>query len=105
MITVTSPSKPFQFTAKGTPRRHVSLTEYAVEVEELYRRVDESSQVDVQTPSEWSTDTVPEYVRAVVKKVMRATDFGDEDDLFQQGCDRSVSPQHPFKSPRLSVHV
>ncbi|KAL1938320.1 hypothetical protein VTO73DRAFT_11771 [Trametes versicolor] len=87
MITVTSPSKPFQFTAKGTPRRHVSLAEYAAEVDELYRRVDESSQVDVQTPNEWSTDTVPEYVRAVVKKVMRATDFGDEDDLFQQGCD------------------
>ncbi|KAI0350525.1 acetyl-CoA synthetase-like protein [Trametes cingulata] len=87
MITVTKPNKPFQYTAKGTPRRHVSLAEYAEEIEELYRKVEESSQVDVQLPPSWTDGAVREYVRGVVTKVLRAPDIGDEDDLFQQGCD------------------
>ncbi|KAI0369579.1 acetyl-CoA synthetase-like protein [Pilatotrama ljubarskyi] len=87
MITVTKPDKPFQYTAKGTPRRHVSLAEYAAEIDELYRKVEESSQVDVQPPPSWTDGTVREYVRGVVKKVLRAPEIGDEDDLFQQGCD------------------
>ncbi|KAI0659473.1 acetyl-CoA synthetase-like protein [Cubamyces menziesii] len=87
MITVTKPDKPFQYTAKGTPRRHVSLADYAQEIDELYKKVEESSQVDVQPPDSWTDETVPEFVKAVVKKVMRAPNIADGDDLFQQGCD------------------
>ncbi|KAI8989661.1 acetyl-CoA synthetase-like protein [Trametes punicea] len=87
MIIVTRPVKSFQYTAKGTLRRHVSLAEYAHEIDELYRRVEESSQVGVQPPSSWTGHAVLEYVRAVVKKVLRSSNIGDEDDLFQQGCD------------------
>ena len=88
MITVTKPDKPFQYTAKGTPRRHVSLADYAQEIDEVYKKVEESSQVDVQPPDSWTNETVPEFVKAVVKKVMRAPNIADGDDLFQQGCDR-----------------
>ncbi|KAI8996240.1 acetyl-CoA synthetase-like protein [Trametes punicea] len=87
MITVTKPGKPFQYTAKGTPRRHVSLADYAEEIDELYARVEESSQVGVPPPSSWTGEAVLEYVRSVVKKVLRSSNVGDEDDLFQQGCD------------------
>ncbi|KAI9058630.1 acetyl-CoA synthetase-like protein [Trametes sanguinea] len=87
MITVTKPDKPFQFTAKGTPRRHVSLAEYAQEIDELYRRVEESSQVDIAPPSAWEGEALLQYVRDVVKRVLKAPGIGDEDDLFQQGCD------------------
>ncbi|CDO76172.1 hypothetical protein BN946_scf185034.g5 [Trametes cinnabarina] len=87
MIIVTKPEKPFQYTAKGTPRRHVSLADYAQEIDELYRRVEESFQVNIQPPSSWSGDAVLEYVREVVKRVLKAPEIGDEDDLFQQGCD------------------
>ena len=91
MITVTDPSKPFQYTAKGTPRRHVSLDEYAEEIEELYKKVEESSQVDIPTPPAWTAETVRSYVRSVVKRVMNVPDIGDDDDLFQQGGDRYVN--------------
>ncbi|KAI0632701.1 acetyl-CoA synthetase-like protein [Trametes polyzona] len=87
MVTVTKPGKPFQYTAKGTPRRHVSLAEYAQEIEELYRRVEESSQVDVSLPETWTAEGTRTYIRTLVKKVLRAGSIGDDDDLFQQGCD------------------
>lgn len=85
---VTKPGKPFQYTAKGTPRRQVSLDEYAEEIEELYKRVAESSQVDIPVPNSWSAGTVRSYVRGVVKRVMKVSDISDDEDLFQQGCDR-----------------
>ncbi|OSD00742.1 acetyl-CoA synthetase-like protein [Trametes coccinea BRFM310] len=87
MITVTNPDKLFQYTAKGTPRRHVSLAEYAQEIDELYRRVEESSQVDIPPPSAWEGEALLQYVREVVKRVLKATQICDNDDLFQQGCD------------------
>ncbi|KAI0353748.1 acetyl-CoA synthetase-like protein [Trametes cingulata] len=87
MITVTRPDKPFQLTAKGTPRRHVCLADYAEEIDELYRKVDESSQAGVQHPLVWTDDDIREYVRSVVQMVLRAPKIADEDDLFQQGCD------------------
>ncbi|KAL7278799.1 hypothetical protein ACG7TL_007808 [Trametes sanguinea] len=87
MITVTNPEKPFQYTAKGTPRRHVSLADYAQEIDELYRRVEESSQVDIPPPSAWEGEALLRFVREVVKRVLKAPQIGDDDDLFQQGCD------------------
>ncbi|TBU53497.1 acetyl-CoA synthetase-like protein [Dichomitus squalens] len=87
LITVTKPNKPFQYTAKGTPRRHVSLDEYAEEIEELYKKLEESSQVDIPVPPSWSAETVRTYVRGVVKKVMKVPNIEDDDDLFQQGGD------------------
>ncbi|EJF61430.1 hypothetical protein DICSQDRAFT_170183 [Dichomitus squalens LYAD-421 SS1] len=82
LITVTKPNKPFQYTAKGTPRRHVSLDEYAEEIEELYKKLEESSQVDIPVPPSWSAETVRTYVRGVVKKVMKVPNIEDDEDLF-----------------------
>ncbi|KAI0718411.1 acetyl-CoA synthetase-like protein [Cerioporus squamosus] len=87
MVTVTNPSKPFQYTAKGTPRRHVCLKDYADEIEEVYRKVEESSQVNVATPATWTDETARQYVREVVRSVMKAPQIRDEDDIFQQGGD------------------
>ncbi|PSS37935.1 hypothetical protein PHLCEN_2v227 [Hermanssonia centrifuga] len=36
MIRVTSPSKPFEYTSKGTVRRQAALSIYATEIQELY---------------------------------------------------------------------
>lgn len=95
MIIVTHPSKPFQYTAKGTPRRHVSLAEYNEEIDALYERVEESSQVDVALPPSWTSENLRTYVRAVVHHVMKAPHIDDGEDLFQQGCDRPVHPLSP----------
>ncbi|KAI0712723.1 acetyl-CoA synthetase-like protein [Cerioporus squamosus] len=87
MIMVTKPEKPLEYTAKGTPRRQVCIAAYADEIDALYKRVEESSQIDLPPPRDWAAETVLEYVRSVVRKVMENNDIKDDDDLFQQGCD------------------
>ena len=87
MIIVASPTKPFTYTAKNTPRRHFVIDEYKDEIDALYDAVEESTQVDLVPPSMWTVDTAIDYVRAVVSRVIER-DIGDLDDLFQNGCDR-----------------
>ena len=87
---VTKPSKPLEYTAKGTPRRQVCLAAYADEIDELYKRVEESQQIDMPPPRDWSSESVQLYVGEIVRKVMKNPNIQDSDDLFQQGCDRCV---------------
>ena len=88
MIMVTKPHKPLEYTAKGTPRRQVCIRSYEPEIDALYKRVEESSQVDVPAPRNWAPDATLDYVRELVRKVMKIPKLADDDDLFQQGCDR-----------------
>ena len=90
MIMVTKPEKPLEYTAKGTPRRQVCIASYSEEIDVLYKKVEESSQVDIATPRDWSVESVHRYVREMVKNVMKNPNIEDTDDLFQQGCDRHV---------------
>ncbi|KAI0350560.1 acetyl-CoA synthetase-like protein [Trametes cingulata] len=87
MIMVTSPDKPLEYTAKGTPRRQVCIAAYAEEIDALYKRVEESSQIELGPPRDWAPETTREYVAGVVRKVMKNNDVQDDDDIFQQGCD------------------
>ena len=87
---VTKTTKPLEYTAKGTPRRQVCIASYADEIDALYKRVEESSQIDLPPPRDWASETVHEYIGAVVRKVMKNESIKDNDDLFQQGCDRYV---------------
>jgi hypothetical protein len=89
MILIASPSKPFVYTAKGTPRRQAILNDYKTEIEALYETVDETAQPQVPLPANWSNSNALEFIRATVSNVMNR-DVGDEDDLFQHGCDRYV---------------
>ncbi|KAI0743085.1 acetyl-CoA synthetase-like protein [Daedaleopsis nitida] len=87
MIMVTKLSKPLEYTAKGTPRRQVCLKAYTDEIDALYKRVEESSQIDMPPPRNWAPDTVHRFVGAVVRKVMENPGLKDDEDLFLQGCD------------------
>ena len=87
MIIVASPSKPFVYTAKMTARRQAILKEYDAEINFLYDVVEQTSQVDIPTPDEWTPSQSLDYVRNVVHKVM-AQNVADEVDIFQHGCDR-----------------
>ena len=42
-ILIASPSKPFEYTPKGTPRRPVCLKLYASEIEEVYKDEEDAS--------------------------------------------------------------
>jgi hypothetical protein len=87
MILVSSPSKPFTYTAKGTPRRHAIIKEYSPEIDALYATVDESMQADISPPSGWSREETIEFTRAVVTRSLKQS-IADTQDLFQCGCDR-----------------
>lgn len=92
MIIIASPSKPFVYTAKMTARRQAILKDYDNEINALYDAVEQTSQVDIPSPSEWTPSQSLDYVRRVVHKVMTQK-LADGVDIFQHGCDRYVSPQ------------
>ena len=87
MILVTSPAKPFAYTAKGNPRRQAMINNYEPEITALYAAVDETSQSHVDPPTSWSDSDSLDFVRTIVSNVMNQP-VGDTDDLFQHGCDR-----------------
>ncbi|KAI0691830.1 hypothetical protein BC835DRAFT_1278821 [Cytidiella melzeri] len=86
MILVSSPNKPFTFTAKGTPRRYAVLDEYAPEIDALYAAVEESTQADIPSPQLWDSAGTTEFVRTVVNKVL-SRPVSDSQDIFQHSCD------------------
>ncbi len=89
MILVSKPSKPFTYTAKLTARRQAIIKDYAEEIEQLYESVDESTQPDFLPPPSWDIFRALQFVRTVVNAVLNKLP-GDDDDLFQCGCDRLV---------------
>ncbi len=91
MIIVASPKKPFSYTAKNTARRLALINEYDAEIDALYAAVDESTQADLSPPSTWDLPSATTFVREVVNRVLKDS-VGDNDDLFQKGCDRYVLP-------------
>ncbi|KDQ52238.1 hypothetical protein JAAARDRAFT_184391 [Jaapia argillacea MUCL 33604] len=86
MILVADPAKPFELTPKGTPRRQAVLAAYANEIEVLYASVEQSTQKDLDPPLIWTLESATEFVRLALKKTL-SVPVGDEDDIFQQGCD------------------
>ncbi|KAI0739414.1 acetyl-CoA synthetase-like protein [Daedaleopsis nitida] len=86
MILVTSPAKPFQYTVKASPRRHVILQEYHEEVEALYRDVENSSQSEFTPPAEWDEESTLAFIRTIVENTLRWP-IPDDADIFRNGGD------------------
>jgi hypothetical protein len=85
MILVTSPSKPFTYTGKGTVRKAKVIEDYDPEIETLYNTLEEMTQID--PPSEWTTETSFKLVQSVVENILKRQ-IKDMEDLFEAGCDR-----------------
>ncbi|KAF7349949.1 Acetyl-CoA synthetase-like protein [Mycena venus] len=86
MIIVAKPSKPFTYTAKMTVRRGAVIAEYEEEIDILYNTVDESTTLNIPPLVNWRADSVRNFVRAAILSVLNVR-VGDEDDIFQHGCD------------------
>ncbi|KAF9465931.1 hypothetical protein BDZ94DRAFT_1158916 [Collybia nuda] len=86
LVLVANHSKPFQYTAKGTPRRQIILNDYEQEIRQGYDSIEESSQPDILLPRLFTFDTCLDFTLSVVKKVMGRAPTIDED-IFQNGCD------------------
>jgi long-subunit acyl-CoA synthetase (AMP-forming) len=87
IILVASPTKPFQFTPKGTPRRHIILNDYNKEIEDGYIRMQESSLSSIPVPDKWDKKTCQVFAKDVIRKGMGSDSIQEEDDIFQNGCD------------------
>ncbi|PBK68197.1 NRPS-like enzyme [Armillaria solidipes] len=86
MILVAKPSKPFEFTAKGTLRRNAILKAYEQEIEDLYKAIDGVSQTDVVIPQLWTLKNVITMIRDIVTTVVERK-LDDTDDIFVAGGD------------------
>lgn len=87
MILVSSPQKPFTYTAKNTARRQAIVAEYDAEIDALYSAVQKTTQPHMNIPSEWTRENVLDFIRLIVSEVMKRT-IGDTKDMFESGCDR-----------------
>ncbi|KAF5351531.1 hypothetical protein D9758_007233 [Tetrapyrgos nigripes] len=86
LIVVTTPSKPLELTAKGTPRRGSSLKAYEEEIEKAYQALEESSQPNIQAPAVWDTISVTIFITEVVENAL-GFKVHEHDDLFRVGAD------------------
>lgn len=86
MILVARPAKPFEFTAKGTPRRNAILETYKEEIEMLYKNLDQMLPTDVVIPPQWSLKDTTALIRDIVQALLER-DIGDTDDIFIAGGD------------------
>ncbi|KAJ7156520.1 hypothetical protein C8R43DRAFT_1125714 [Mycena crocata] len=84
---VADPSKPIELTAKGTARRAAALAMYETEIQEVYIAMERSSQTHLVAPTNYDIASSLEFVSSAVREVMVKLP-GDEEDLFQNGCDR-----------------
>jgi hypothetical protein len=87
MIIVASPSKPFGYSAKMTPRRQAILSAYEAEINALYEAVAETSQVDIPAPKQWGPAETLAFVRQTVASVLKLS-IADDAKFFDHGCDR-----------------
>ncbi|KAK0442587.1 NRPS-like enzyme [Armillaria borealis] len=90
MILVAKPEKPFEFTAKGTPRRTAILEAYEEEIETLYQNLDQMLPTDVVTPREWSLKNTTILTRDIVRGILER-DIADTDDIFVAGGDSLIA--------------
>lgn len=87
MILVAKPSKPFEHTPKGTPRRLAVISQYKNEIESAYTAVEESSQSDIAPPENWTKEKTHNFVSSLLRNVLKA-EVGLDNDIFSYGCDR-----------------
>ena len=89
MVLVAKPSKPFEYTAKNTPRRQGMIDKYSDEIEALYEVVEATTQTSIPLPKIWDIISATNFVGAVVRSVL-VHEVKDNGDIFQHGCDRCV---------------
>ncbi|KAJ7117148.1 hypothetical protein C8R44DRAFT_792013, partial [Mycena epipterygia] len=87
MIVLATPSRPFQVTAKGTPRRQAIIEDYAQDIDAAYAAFDRPAPVaSTQVGREISMDDALDIVRGHVHTNVRS-DISDHDNIFDAGAD------------------
>ncbi|PGH06213.1 hypothetical protein AJ79_06601 [Helicocarpus griseus UAMH5409] len=90
-IGLSTPSKPFKTTPKGTVQRRLVTLDYSNEIEALYSKADE--EVTIKIPTDASAKEIVPYVKEVVSKLLPSQEIGDDSDIFSLGIDSLQSLQ------------
>ncbi|KAJ7918834.1 hypothetical protein B0H13DRAFT_2187284 [Mycena leptocephala] len=87
MIVLATPSRPFQVTAKGTPRRQAILEDYAQDIDTAYVSFDRAAPpTSAQVDREISVNDALEIVRGHVHTNV-GPNISDHDNIFEAGAD------------------
>ncbi|KAJ6538456.1 hypothetical protein DFH09DRAFT_1368847 [Mycena vulgaris] len=87
MIVLAKPSRPFQVTAKGTPRRQAILDDYTQDIDAAYTAFDNGAPSAVpQARGEISMNDALEIVRGHVRTNVGPS-ISDQDNIFDAGAD------------------
>jgi len=86
MILFASQAKPFVYNSKGSAKREFMLTKYEDEIKNLYDSANEIS--EEETPDAWNAPSTIDFVRHSVQNVMGTAKVTDNEDIFNNGCDR-----------------
>lgn len=89
MILVTSPSKPFSYTAKATPRRKIIIDDYESEINAVYAAFQDLTQGSLLPPLNWDLSSATNYIRGVVCRILGRS-IEDATDLAHMGHGRCV---------------
>jgi hypothetical protein len=88
MIMLATPSRPFQVTAKGTPRRQAILEDYGQDINSAYVALDRAvAPASNQAHREISVNEALEIVREHVH-INVGPSISDHDNIFDAGADR-----------------
>ncbi|KAJ6538443.1 hypothetical protein DFH09DRAFT_1398139 [Mycena vulgaris] len=87
MIVLAKPSRPFQVTAKGTPRRQAILDDYTQDIDAAYTAFDNAAPSAIpQARGEISMNDALEIVRGHVRTNVGPS-ISDQDNIFDVGAD------------------
>jgi hypothetical protein len=104
MIVLATPSRPFQVTAKGTPRRQAILEDYAQDIDAAYvafNRV--PARADPQVHGSISVNDALEIVRGQVHTHVQPS-ISDNENLFDAGMDRYASSRHSHQMVSINAN-
>ncbi|KAL4759228.1 putative NRPS-like enzyme [Aspergillus foveolatus] len=84
-IRLSSPSKPFKLTPKGTTQRRLVNNDYAEEIEAIYAKAAENSMESL--PSTLNLHSLTQWVRVKITTLLDRPDIADEEDFYAAGLD------------------
>jgi nucleoside-diphosphate-sugar epimerase len=84
-IGISSRSKPFKRTAKGSIQRHHVYREYEKELEAIYAREEED--IGIELPEKPDLPAIRDYIHQVFSSLFPDFQIGERDDIYAAGFD------------------
>ncbi|KAH7914162.1 acetyl-CoA synthetase-like protein [Hygrophoropsis aurantiaca] len=99
MVLVADPTKAFEYTPKGAPRRHSILDAHRAEIESAYASSEQASASNAVAPAAWDFVSTLRWTLNILQRVL-SQPVQAHDDVFHLGCDslRAIRIRNIFAS-------